>query len=387
MVLSIVMISGCTSGVAPIPTPGAETMTQPSEPAVFVYVGTYTGKGSHGIYTYQFDPATGDLALLGTTDAENPSFLAISADKRFLYAVNELGSFGGEPTGAVSAFAVDEATGLLTLINQQPSQGRAPAHISVDRAGAWVYVANYTSGTAAVFPVQEGGGLGEVTDVVRHEGSGPDGRRQEGPHAHSITLDPGERRAYVADLGIDRVMIYDVSQTPGKLIPNDPPYAEVEGGSGPRHFAFHPSGRFAYLINEMGNTLSAFAYDPETGGLTLLQTVDTLPEGFDGRNTTADIHVHPTGRYVYGSNRGHDSIVVYAVDREAGTLSYVGHVATGGSTPRNFALDPTGTYLLAANQDSDNVVVFRIDPGSGLPAPTGVQASVSMPVCLKFVVR
>jgi 6-phosphogluconolactonase len=362
-------------------------MTQPAETSVFVYVGTYTGKGSHGIYTYRFDPATGDLALLGSTDAENPSYLAITADQRYLYAVNELGTFQGEPTGAVSAFAIDEETGLPALINQQPSHGQAPAHLSVDREGAWVYVANYSSGTAAVFPVGDDGALGEATDVVQHEGSGPDARRQEGPHAHSITLDPGDRRAYVADLGIDRVMIYDVAGTSGKLAPNDPPYAEVAGGSGPRHFAFHPSGRYAYLINEMGNTLSAFAYDAEHGGLTLLQTVNTLPDDFEGRNTTADVHVHPTGRFVYGSNRGHDSIVVHAVDSDTGALSYVGHVATGGSTPRNFALDPTGTYLLAANQDSDNVVVFRVDPDSGMPAPTGVQASVSMPVCVKFVVR
>jgi 6-phosphogluconolactonase len=183
------------------------------------------------------------------------------------------------------------------------------------------------------------------------------------------------------------VMIYDVTQEPGSLIANDPPYVEVQGGSGPRHFAFHPSGRFAYLINEMGNTLSAFSYEPESGGLTLLQTVGTLPEGFDGQNTTADVQVHPTGKFVYGSNRGHNSIVVYAVDSETGELSYVGHVPTGGDTPRNFALDPTGTYLLAANQDSDNVVVFRVDPNTGLPTPTGAQASVSMPVCIKFVVR
>ena len=362
-------------------------MNVSSESTVVVYVGTYTAKGSAGIYAYEFDPVAGSLTLLGSAAAENPSFLAVDPTKRYLYAVSELGQFQGEPTGGVSAFAIDGQTGLLTLINQQPAQGQAPAHISVDRAGEYVYVANYSSGTAAVFPVRDDGGLEAASDVVQHEGTGPDARRQRGPHAHSINLDPGGRRAYVADLGIDKVMIYDVAQEPGKLVPNDPPFAEVAGGSGPRHFAFHPSGRYAYLINEMGNTIAAFAYDPASGGLELLQTVPTLPADFDGRSTTADIHVAPTGKFVYGSNRGHDSIVVYAIDADDGTLSYVEHVSTEGKTPRNFAIDPTGTYLLAANQDSDSIVVFSIDPNTGRLTPTGERVEVSMPVCLKFMIR
>jgi 6-phosphogluconolactonase len=234
--------------------------------------------------------------------------------------------------------------------------------------------------------VAEDGSLNPASDTVQHEGSGPNERRQQGPHAHSINLDPDNRFAFVADLGIDRVMIYRVDEAPGKLVPNSPPYAAVAGGSGPRHFDFHPSGNFAYLINEMGNTITAFAYDPDQGTLERLQAAPTLPDDFEGRNTTADLHVHPSGAFLYGSNRGHDSIVVYAIDRESGTLSYVDRTATQGKTPRNFAIDPTGTYLLAANQDSDTIVTFRIDPETGKLTPAGQETAVSMPVCVKFLV-
>jgi 6-phosphogluconolactonase len=346
-------------------------------------VGTYTREDSEGIYIYDYDALTGDLRAIGSARADNPSFLAVDPGAGRLYAVNELGEFDGSPTGSVSAFAIDRATGALTLLNQRASKGQAPAHISLDQDGGFAYVANYSSGTATVFPIAEDGALMPASDTVQHEGSGPDLRRQQGPHAHSATLDPSGQRVYVADLGIDRVMIYDVAAEPGKLVANQPAYAEVTGGSGPRHFAFHPNAQFAYLINEMGNTITAFAYDPETGALTEIQTVSTLPEGFEGRNTTADIHVHPNGRYLYGSNRGHDSIVVFAV-AEDGNLTRVEHVSSGGRTPRNFAIDPSGNFLLAANQDSDNIVVFRIDPSTGQLTSTGVEVRVSMPVCVMF---
>jgi 6-phosphogluconolactonase len=363
-----------------MPTETAESTT------ILAYVGSYTRRTIDGIHVYRFDPATGTLDLLGGVATDNASFLAIHPNKQFLYAVNEVGQFQGEPTGAVSAFRIDPETGMLVLLNQQPSQGTSPAHISIDKDGAFVYVANYSSGTAAVFPVREDGSLGAASGVVRHEGSSTNPQRQQGPHAHSITLDPDNRFVYVADLGLDKVMIYNVHEEPGRMLPNDPPYAEVEGGSGPRHLAFHPSGQFVYLINEMGNTITVFNHDRESGGLELVETQPTLPEEFTGQNTTADIHVHPTGAFVYGSNRGHNSIVVYAVDREDGTLTYVEHTPTGGQTPRNFAIDPTGTYLIAANQDSDNLVIFRIDPDSGKLTATGDQWSVSMPVCVKFLV-
>jgi len=378
-------IGASTPEEQPTIASGAEMMTTTSDTSVMVYVGSYTHKGGEGITIYRFDPVTGTLEPAGAAKSDNPSFLAIEPGKRFLYAVNELGEFQGLPTGAVSAFAIDPQTGLLTFLNQQPSQGRAPAHIAVGSQG-YVYVANYSSGTAAVFPTLEDGTLSPASDTVQHEGTGPDVRRQQGPHAHSVTLDPGNARLYVADLGIDKMMIYDLSEDPGKLTPNDPAFVEIEGGSGPRHFAFHPSGRFAYLINEMGNTVTAFAYDPANGALETLQTVPTLPDDFDGRSHTADIHVLPTGDYLYGSNRGHDSIVIYAIDREDGTLTHVDTVSTQGMTPRNFAIDPTGTWLLAANQDSDNVVVFRIDAETGELTPTGHEIEVSMPVCVKFLV-
>ncbi len=354
---------------------------------IFVYVGTYTREGSDGIYIYQFDPLTGGLELLGSQEAENPSFLAIHPSKAYLYAVNELGEFQGEPTGAVSAFAIDPGTGLLTFLNQQPSEGQAPAHVSVGRDGEYVYVANYTSGTAAVFPVDGQGRLEPASDVVQHEGAGPNPRRQQGPHAHSITIDFANWFAYVADLGIDQVMIYDIATERGKLTPATPPYVAVDGGTGPRHFAFHPSGRFAYVINEMGNTITVFEHEAESGALTVLESVPTVPEEFEGSNTTADVHVLPTGDFLYGSNRGHDSIVVYAIDQDDGTLSYVDHVSTQGRTPRNFGIDPTGTFLIAANQDSDALVVFRIDPNHGQLTPIGEEVEVSMPVCVKFLVR
>jgi 6-phosphogluconolactonase len=362
-------------------------MTNTNESTVYVYVGTFTRRGGTGMHIYRFDPATGDLDLVGKEPADNPAFLAIHPNKRYLYAVNEVGEFQGEPTGAVSAYEIDPDTGELSFLNQQISHGKSPCFVTVDQEGEHVYLANYASGTAAVYPIQEDGSLGEASDVVQHEGSGPNSNRQQGPHAHSINLDPSGRFAYVADLGIDRLMIYDVAETPGKLTPNTVPYVEVAGGSGPRHFTFHPGGGYAYLINEMGNTITAFAYNDEDGSLTELQTVPTLPEDFEGKNTTADIHVDPTGRFLYGSNRGHDSLVIYWIDPGDGTLSYVGHQSTLGETPRNFNIDPTGAFLLAANQDTDNIVVFRRDPETGKLTPTGAEIEVSMPVCIKFLVR
>jgi len=350
-----------------------------------VYIGSYTHKGGDGIAIYEFDGASGALTQIGSAKSDNASFLAIDPAKQFLYAVSEVGQFEGEPTGAVSAFKIDQETGLLTFLNQQVSHGQAPCHLTVGSEGH-VYVANYSSGTAAVFETHRDGSLEPAGDVVQHTGSGPDERRQKGPHAHSVNLSPDGTRLYVMDLGIDKLMIYDLSGDPGKLTPNEPAFVEVAGGSGPRHFAFHPNGAYAYVINEMGNTITAFAHDPATGNLTALQTVPTLPEDFAGNNTTADIHVHPSGRFLYGSNRGHDSIVVYAID-EDGALSYVDTTPSGGQTPRNFALDPTGKWLLAAHQNTDNVVVFSIDAGTGKLSPTGIEISVPMPVCVKFLVR
>ncbi|HOU11836.1 MAG TPA: lactonase family protein [Anaerolineae bacterium] len=350
----------------------------------FVYVGTYTQEtGSEGIYVYRLDMTTGELVLSSTaSEAVNPSFLAVDPQHRYLYAVNETMRFAEQPGGGLSAFAIDPQTGALTFINSQLTHGGAPCHVSVAQNGRFVYVANYMGGNAAAFPVRADGGLEPASDVVQHSGSGVNPHRQEAPHAHSITLDPTNRYAFVADLGIDKVMTYQLDLVNGKLPPHTAPWTEIAAGAGPRHLAFHPNGQYAYLITEMGSTIIAFAYDAVQGTLIELQTVPALPADFDGRSTCADIHVAPSGKFLYGSNRGHDSIVIYAIDAATGLLTYVGHTPTQGKTPRNFAVDPTGTYLFAANQDSGTIVTFRMDSETGHLTPTGHVAAVPWPVCV-----
>lgn len=350
----------------------------------FVYVGTYTrGSGSEGLYIYRLDMTTGALTPAGVAgEAVNPSFLAADPQHRYLYAVNETMTFEGQAGGGLSAFAIDPQTGALTYINSQCTHGGAPCHVSVDQTGRFVYVANYMGGNAAAFPARADGGLEPASDVVQHTGSGVDPRRQEGPHAHSINLDPTNRYAFVADLGIDKVMAYQLDLVNGKLSPHTAPWTEIAAGVGPRHLTFHPNGKYAYLITEMGSTIIAFAYDAAQGTLTALQTVLALPEDFDGHSTCADIHIGPSGKFLYGSNRGHDSIVIYAIDAATGLIAYIGHTPTQGKTPRNFAIDPTGTYLFAAHQDSDTIVAFRIDPETGRLTPTGNITQVPKPVCV-----
>lgn len=352
-----------------------------------VYVGTYTHKGtSEGIYIYRLAMATGELTPVGVAGGvQNPSFLALDPQYQHLYAVNETMEFDGQPGGGVSAFAVDSQTGALTFINSQRTHGGAPCHVSVDQTGRFVYVANYMGGNAAAFPVRAGGGLAPASSVVQHTGSGVNPRRQEGPHAHSITLDPTNRFAFVADLGIDKVMVYRLDLEGGTLPPHTPPSVEVEAGTGPRHMAFHPNGRYAYLITEMGNAIITFTYDAARGTLDARQTVPALPVDFTGQSTCADIHVAPSGKFLYGSNRGHDSIVIYAIDAQTGLLVYTEHMPSLGKTPRNFAIDPTGTYLFAAHQDSDSIVTFRIDAETGQLAPTGRVTNVPMPVCVRIL--
>ncbi len=352
----------------------------------WAYVGTYTQRGSKGIYRFAFDPATGRLAG-GELAAEavNPSFLAITPDRKFLYAVAEVGDFHGGKTGAVAAFAVDARTGALAPLNQESSGGAGPCHLVVDRAGRHVLVANYGDGSAAVLPIGPDGRLGPPSSVVHHRGSGPNPGRQEGPHAHSINLDAANRFAVVADLGLDKVMVYRFDAERGTLTPNDPPAAAVAPGAGPRHFAFHPNGRAAYVINELNSTVTAFRYDAARGVLTPVQTVSTLPPGFRGENFPAEVQVHPSGRFLYGSNRGRNSIAVFAIDPASGRLTPAGDQASGIKNPRNFAIDPTGKYLLVANQDSDSVVTFGIDSATGKLRPTGHAMKVPMPVCIKLM--
>ncbi|HEV2969459.1 MAG TPA: lactonase family protein [Pirellulales bacterium] len=357
--------------------------------SLFVYIGTYThGKGEHsaskGIYTCRFDLATGKLTIAGVTPSVEPSFLAIDPSRRFLYAVNEIENFGGKKAGGVSAFAIDLKSGELKPLNQQSSEGGGPCHLSVDRQGKHVLVANYGGGSLAVLPIEKYGRLGKATAFVQHQGSSVDPQRQEGPHAHSISLDAANHFALAADLGLDKLFVYRFDPEKGTLTPNNEPWAKLARGSGPRHFVF-AGERFVYVINEMASTITAFAYDAEHGTLKSLQTVSTLPTGFSGSNTTAEIEIHPSGRFLYGSNRGHNSIVTFSIDPTSGLLTYVGHQPCGGKTPRSFGIDPTGTYLLAANQDSDSVVVMRIDPQTGKLTPTGDTVQIGMPVCVKMI--
>jgi 6-phosphogluconolactonase len=353
---------------------------------ILVYVGTYTRGESEGIYIYRMDPETGSLEPVGKAiNIMNPSFLAISPQKSHLYAVNEVQSFSGERSGAVSSFRINQETGELTLLNSKPSGGTSPCYVTVDGTGRNVLAANYSSGSLCVLPVMEDGTLGDATEIVQHEGSSVNPKRQEGPHAHSIVVDPSNRYVYAADLGIDKIMIYKFDSDKGKLTPNDQPWVSTQPGAGPRHFTFHPNEKFAYVINELDSTIVAFSYDGESGRLKPIQTVSTLPEGYEGINYPADIHVSPSGRFLYGSNRGHDSIVIYRIDEETGRLSLIGHESTRGQFPRNFAIDPTGDFLLAANQNSNNIVGFRIDQETGLLEPTGEETRVPTPVCIKFL--
>jgi 6-phosphogluconolactonase len=352
----------------------------------WLYVGTYTGKKSKGIYRCEFDPATGKLsAPVLAGEATNPSFLAISPDRRFLYAVSEVGNFEGRKTGAVLAFAIDPKTGNLTLLNQQSSEGAGPCHLVVDSKGKHVLAANYGGGNACVLPVGEDGKLGKATGFAQHKPiEGAKGKKQV-PLAHSINLDAANRFAFVADAGVDRVFVYRFDPAKGTITPNDPPAAELAPLAAPRHFAFHPSGKYAYAINERANTVTAFAYDADKGVLKELQTVSTLPADFKGTSYTAEVVVHPSGKFLYGSNRGHDSIVVYTIDAATGKLTLVGHQGEKVKTPRNFNLDPTGTWLLVGSQAADSIVVFRIDPKSGALLSTGTAIEVPTPVCLKFL--
>jgi 6-phosphogluconolactonase len=363
---------------------------------LLVYVGTYTepirfgtgrvlqGKGE-GIHVFRMDAASGALEPIGkTSGVANPSYLAFDATQRFLYVVNELKSFQDQPTGTVSAFAVDAPTGELAFLNRQPTHGTDPCHVVVDTPRKHVFVANYMSGSVCVLPVREDGSLGEACDFIQHQGAGFDPFRQNGPHAHSVTLDRANRTAFVSDLGLDKVFIYKFDAARGMLEPNGAPWIKQRPGAGPRHIALHPGGRFAYVINELNSTVAALACDRRTGGFRELQIVPTLPDGFCGASTCADIQISPSGRFVYVSNRGHDSIAIFRADQRTGHLSHVEHASTDGKTPRSFCIDPTGRFLIAANQDSDTLVTFRIHAPSGRLRPTGHVAHVPTPVCVKF---
>jgi len=360
---------------APVALPAKAT------PKYLLYAGTYTGQASKGIYAWRFDGATGKTQALGlAAETPNPSFLALHPSGKYLYAVQELGEYKGKKSGALSAFAINRVTGQLQALNQVATGGADPCYIYLDPAGRDALVSNYSGGSVAVLPIRPDGSLGEASAFVQFSGKGVDPARQEAPHAHSINLSPDGRFAIVADLGLDRLSVYRFNA--GGLTPSS--FARTAPGAGPRHLAFQPSGKFVYVLNEMASSITSYGFDPRLGALRELGTVPTLPEDFKGTNTGAEIRVHPGGRFLYASNRGHDSIAVYAIDPRGG-LKLVQHMATGGKTPRNFVLDPSGRFLLAANQGSNNVVEFRVDNQTGMLSPTGETIEVGSPVCLRFL--
>ncbi len=353
-----------------------------------VYFGSYTGAQSKGIYRSRFDTATGELSAAElVAETRNPSFLAVHPTGNFLYAVGEVDDAQGKRAGAVSAFAIAGKTGKLTLLNQQTSGGTGPCHLSVDAAGKCLLVANYGSGSIAALPLLPDGSLGAATTTMQHTGTSVNPQRQAGPHAHFIVPSPDNRFALTCDLGLDKVLIYQLDSTAAQLTAHDPPFAAVAHGAGPRHFAFSANGRFVYVINELGRTITLFRYDPVRAILFEEQTISTLPAGYNAtdKDSCAEVAVHPSGKFVYGSNRGHDSIAVFAVDAKSGQLTLIQHESTQGKTPRHFAIDPTGRWLLAENQNSDSVVVFAIDSATGKLKPTGQTLTVGSPVCAVFV--
>jgi 6-phosphogluconolactonase len=360
---------------------------------ITTYIGTYTRRESFvdgkakGIYVYHLDPSSGELTHTATVTGAgtiNPSFLTLGPDKSFLYAVNEI-TGGKGPHGTVSAFAIDPATRHLSYLNQQSTYGLAPCYATIEPEGRYCLVANYETGSVCVLPVRKDGRLGEATDTVQFSGSGPNSERQEGPHAHMVVPSPDRRFITAVDLGADRLMSFRLDNERGTLSSADPPWTQLPPGTGPRHLAFHPGRPFAYVISELQSTVTVFRYVEQQGAFEALQTISTLPDDFTGRNLGAEIKVAPSGRFVYASNRGHDSLAIYGVDQLTGRLSLVGHESTQGVGPRDFAIDPSGALLLVANQDTDTVVTFWINPDTGRLRATGHVAAVPTPVCLQLV--
>jgi len=374
--------------VAPLLLSGARVSGDNAKPSQYsAFVGTYTSKtDSKGIYSFHFDSGTGRLtAMAVAATTQDPSFLTVAPNEKYLYAVNELGEFDGKKSGAVTSYSLHSKSGQLSQLNQVPSGGADPCYVSFDQTGKYLLVANYSGGSVSTFPVAADGRIGPASAFIQHTGYGPNKERQEGPHAHFITTSPDNRFVFVVDLGLDEVAVYHFDPTTGSLIPNHPPFAKLAPGAGPRHLAFHPNKKFAYVLSEVSSTVTAFAYDAQNGSFSTLQTLSTLPKDFKGRNDTAEIVVHPSGKFLYASNRGHDSIVEFTIDPARGTLTLAGDFSTQGKEPRNFALDPTGKFLLAANQESNNIVVFRIDQPTGALTATGEVEQIPAPVDIVFV--
>jgi len=354
----------------------------------YLYVGTYTMDPRAGLHVYRLDAASGDLQSVGmASGSDNPSYLVVHPNERYLYAVNEVGDFDDAGSGAISAYAVNPIDGQLSLINKASSQGSGPCYVSLDGRGRYALLANYSGGSVAVLRLQDDGSLGEATDSTHHRGKSVHPQRQEAPHPHCIVLDPDDGYALVPDLGLDRIVIYRFDTAKGEITGCPTAVTKAKPGAGPRHLVFHPSGRFVYVINELNSSITAYSYQSQKGILTELETVPTIPPDFHGTNTGADIHVHPSGRFLYGSNRGHDSLVIFRIHEHTGKLTYLGHQATLGKTPRNFTISPCGRFLLVANQDSGTIVLFKLDGETGELTPGDVIVEVPRPVCIKMMPR
>lgn len=347
------------------------------------FVGTYTGKtGSKGIYAFDFDSSIGTLSPKGlAAETPSPSWVAIHPSGKFAYAANETGK-----DSTVTAFSLDSKTAKLTQLNQMSALGEDPCYLSFDKTGKYLFAANYSSGNVVVFPIFPDGKLGEHTANVKDAGTlGPNKERQEAPHAHWIQVAPNNRFVFVSDLGLDAILVYRFDAAKGTLTPNDPPAGKLAPGSGPRHVAFSPSGKFVYVVSELSNTVTAFSFDSAKGTLHEFQIISTLPKDFSGRNDDAEITVHPNGKWLFASNRGHDTIAVYAVNPSDGSLTSAGEFATGGKEPRHFTIDPTGKFLLAENQNSNSIAVFRIDAATGALTKASQAEDIPSPVCLTFM--
>jgi len=341
----------------------------------------FVGSGHKNISAFWLNMTSGALTPIGeVAQLAAPSFLAISPNHRCLYAISEGQS---QDNSFVSAFRIDSKTGKLALLNQQPSGGSGPCHVEVDHSGMNVLAANYGSGSVSVFHLDKIGALGRMSAFIQDHGSSVNPQRQKGPHAHCIVTDSNDKFVFVCDLGLDKVLVFKFDRSMGSLVANDPPFALVKPGAGPRHIAFHPNHRYAYVINEMASTLTAFACDRGRGVLREIEDQPLLPKDFKGRNTAAEVAVHPSGKFVYASNRGDDSIVVFGCDPHTGRLTFIERDSTEGKTPRNFEIDPSGAFLLAANQSSGTIIVFRIEPKTGRLQPTGNKAVADTPMCVK----
>ena len=363
-----------------------------------VYVGTYSepirfgtgqilqGRGK-GIYCYRFDREAGALSLLGITEGvRNSSYIAFDPARKFLFCVNEYKEYQGRASGAVSAYSINHETGALTYLNTVASHGTDPCHLIADKTGRFLLIANFASGSVCVLPVHAGGSLGEAVQVIQHEGSSVDPRRQAGPHAHAVEIDKQNRFVFVPDLGLDRIVIYAFDEKTGRLTPNAAqPFVRTAPGAGPRQLVMSPDGRFAYLINELNSTMTAYRYDSARGALTELHTLPTLPKHFEGQSTCAEVQITPDGKFLYGSNRGDDSLAIYAIDHASGLLTLKGHESTRGRIPRNFEISPCGKFLAAANQDTHNIVMFKLNPETGRLTPTGDVAEAGTPICVRFM--